>query len=77
MSSEDSPYEVSQSGQDGGRGSNMGTSYRDHGGGGGAGLHDGSVVKDSSTIKAQRVERGVSSWLKMELIPGSHGLSNS
>ena len=67
---------MSQSGQGDGRGSSMGTSCRDHGGGG-VGLHDGSVVKDSSPIKAQRVERGASSLLKTELIPGSHGLSNS
>ena len=68
---------MSQSGQGGGRGSNMGTSCQDHGGGGGAGLHDGSAVEDSSAIKAQRVERSASSLLKIELIPVSHGLSNS
>ena len=77
LSSEDSPHEASQSGQSGGRGSSMGTSCRDHRGGGGAGLHDRSVVEDSSTIKEQIVERGASSWLKAELILGSHGLSNS
>ena len=51
MSSEDSPHETSQSGQGGGRGSNTGTSRRDHGGGGGAPLRDGSTVKDGCSIK--------------------------
>ena len=55
----------------------MGTSYLDHGGGGGAGLHDRSVVEDSSSIKTQRVEQDASSLMKTELISGSHGLSNS
>ena len=75
--SREGPQEVSQSGQSGDRGSSMGTSCRDHGGGGGAGLHDGSAVEDSSSIKAQRVERGASFLLKTELISGSHRLSNS
>ena len=71
------PHEVSQSGKGGSRGNNMVTSCREHGGEGGASLHDGSTMKDSSAIKAQRVERGASSLLKTELITGSHRLSNS
>ena len=51
MPSQSSPHEVSQSGQGGGRGSNTGTSRRDHGSGGGVGLPDGSAVKDGSSIK--------------------------
>ena len=52
MSSESSPHEASQSGQSGDR-NNTGTSRRDHGGGGGAGLRDESAVKDDSSIKTQ------------------------
>jgi len=52
LSSEDSPHEASQSGQGSGRGNITGTSRLYHGGGGGAGLRDGSVVKDGSSIKA-------------------------
>jgi len=47
------------------------------GGGGGAGLRGGSVVKDGSSIKTQIVDRGASFLLKTELIPGSHRMSNS
>jgi len=45
------------------------------GGGGGVGLRDGSVVRDGSSNKAPIADRGTSSLLKTELIPGSHGLS--
>jgi len=69
------PHEAFQSGQGGGRGSNSGISRQDHGGGGGAGLHDGSTVKDDSLIKAQIVDISASFLLK-ELISGSHGMSN-
>ena len=73
LSSEDSPHEAPQSGQGGGCDSNTGTSYRD-GGGGGAGLCDGSTVKEGSSIKAPIVDKDTSSLLKTELILGSHGM---
>jgi len=46
LSSEDSPHEASK----------LVISRRDHGGGGGTGLQDGSTVKVGSSIKTQRVE---------------------
>ena len=76
MSSEGPPHEASQSGHVGGRGINNGASRQDHSGGGGAGLHDGSTVKDNSFIKAHIIDRGVSSLLKTELILGSHRVCN-
>ena len=53
LSSECSPHEASQSGQGDGRDSNTSTSCRDHDveGGGEGGFHDGSAVKDDSSIK--------------------------
>ena len=69
LSSEGSPHEALQSGQGGGRGSNTTTSHQVHDGRGGAGLCDGSVVKEGSSIKVIIVDRGVSFLLKMKLIP--------
>ena len=40
-------------------------------------FRDGSTAIDGSSNKAQIVDRGVSSLLIMELIPGSHEMSNS
>ena len=77
MSSEGTPHEASQSGQGVGRGSNGGTSHRDHDGGGGADLCNESIVKDGNSITAPIADRDASSMLKTELIPGSHGMSNS
>ena len=76
LSNENSPHEASQSGQGGDRGSSTGTSHRDHAGGGGASLRDGSTVEDGSSIKVQIVDQGALSLLKMELIPGSYGVFN-
>ena len=75
MSSEGSPHEASQSGQGGGRDSNTIISHRNHGDGGEASLSEGSAVKDGTSIKAPIIDRGASSLLKTELIPGSHGMS--
>ena len=69
-------HESPHSGQGCGRGSSTGASRRDHGGCG-AGLRDGSAVKDGSSIKAQLVDRSAPFLLKIELIPGSHAISNS
>ena len=77
LSSGGSPYEASQSGQGGGRRSTTGTSRRDHGGGGEAGLCDGLAVEDGRSIKVQIVDRGALSLLKTELVPGSHGVFTS
>ena len=51
------PHEASQSGQ--GRGSSTGISHRDHGGEGGAGLHDRLTVKYGSSIKVHIVDRDI------------------
>jgi len=51
LSSDDSPHVASQSGLRGSCGSNADTLRRDHGGGGGTGLHDGSTMKIGSSIK--------------------------
>jgi len=75
--SKGSLHEASQSGQDGGCGSNTGTSHRDHGRGGEAGLCDESAIKDDSSIKTAIADRGATSLLKTELIPRSHGMFNS
>ena len=56
ISSECSLYEAPQSGQAGGRGNNTGISHRNHDGGGGAGLYDGSAVKEGSLRRAIPVE---------------------
>jgi len=77
MSSESSPHRASQSSQGDGHGNSTGTSYRDHGGGGGASLCDKLTVKDGRSIKAPIADRGLSSLLKSELIPRFHGMSNS
>ena len=77
MSSEGPLHQASQLGQGGGRDSNTYTSHRDHGDRVGAGLHDGSTIKDGSSIKVQIVDRDTSSPLKTELMSGSHGMSNS
>jgi len=76
LSSAGSPHKAPQSSQSDGRVSITGTSHRDHHGGGGGGLCDGSAVKEGSSIKALIVDRGTSSLLKTELIPGSHRMSN-
>ena len=75
LSNDGSPHKVSQSGHGGDRKINTSASHRDHDGGGGAALRDGSAVKNGSLT--QIVDRGTTSLLKTELIPESHGMFNS
>ena len=67
MSSEGSPYEVSQSGQGGGRGSNTNASWMAHSGGGGIGIHDRSNVNGGRSTLSQVADRCESSIMKTEL----------
>ena len=69
-------YDSSQSGQGGGRNTSTRELHRNHGGGG-AGLRDEPTASDDSSTKAHTITRGESSLLKIDLIIGSHEMSNS
>ena len=65
-----------QSGQDGDRSSSTRESPQNHGGGG-EGLHDERAANNHNLNKTHAATKGESSMLKVNLIPGSHGIFNS
>jgi len=71
------PHKVSQSGHGGGWGTNDRASSLNQGSGGGTGLRDRSTTVDGRSEKAHVSERVEFVPLKIELIPRSHGISNS
>jgi len=62
------PYEASQSGQGSGRGSIIGTSRRDHGGGGGISFRDRSDVNDGRPNHSHVADKCELFMMKTELI---------
>jgi len=66
-----------QSGQGGGRGVDTHASRQRQGGGGGSSFCDGLAVADGNSSKVHATGQVRSSPLKIELIPGSHRVSNS
>jgi len=77
MSSVGSPHEASEWGHDGGWGTDGHASSLNQGGGGETDLRDGSVAVNNRSEKAHASERVKSVPLKIELIPRTHGISNS
>ena len=77
MSSAEPPHEASQLGQDGGLRIISRASSPKQGSEGGTGLRDKPTTVDGKSGRAYAAEKVGSISLKNELIPRSHGKSNS